>query len=719
MRPLVLFAAAYLLLAAATQTALAQAEDDSVRYNLDPVTVTGTRTSHSWIQMPLSLSVVGPVELSTPKGYGLNEVLGFVPGVLAQSRAGNQDVRLIIRGFGARGAGERSNSGTTRGIRILSDGIPETEPDGRTALDLIDISGAGSIDVLRSNTSSLYGNAAGGIVNITSNTGFDNPYASFRESFGSFGFHKEYISGGAFLGDGRLYYSLGNTTFDGWREHSRSSQALITTGVVTPVSASTDLGIHLSATSNVFRIPGALTSAQYELDPSMSDSIYVARDERRHNRLGRLGATVEHRLDESNSISAMAFVQPKYLVRSERNTYRNFTRYHVGANLVYKNVTELSEGAGNTFLAGVDEAYQDGAILFYTLSPQGDMALPVRDNKREGANNFGAFIQDEVSLGKSWIFLAGARYDDITYRAESYVNLNLHDVKSYTRVTPKAGITYRVSPMHSIYASLGGGLEVPAGNETDPSPTGGNDTVYAINPLLDAIKSTTAELGTKQVIGLGGEDGERPSAYLKYDVAGYWIKVTDDIVPYRNGRFYFTAGETERMGLEAGAELNFVMGLTLNGAVTVSNNEYKEYLVDSVHYNPALAGHYADYSGNKVVGIPDLFWSFGARYAPSGLGGLYVAGSVQSVGTYFVDDANLIEVPSYTLIGASLGIDRWAPGGGTFFLSASAGVNNAGDKTHIGSAWLNPDYTAGGEPIYIEPGLPRNFIGSLTIGSTF
>ena len=58
-------------------------------------------------------------------------------------------------------------------------------------------------------------------------------------------------------------------------------------------------------------------------------------------------------------------------------------------------------------------------------------------------------------------------------------------------------------------------------------------------------------------------------------------------------------------------------------------------------------------------------------------------------------------------------------GGGTIYLSASVGVNNAGDKTHIGSAWLNPDHTAAGEPIYIEPGLPRNFIGSLTIGSTF
>jgi iron complex outermembrane receptor protein len=716
MRQSVLFAAAFLLCAGLSQTAFAQAEDDSVRYMLDPVTITGMKMDHSWIQMPLSLTVVGTTELSTPKGYGLNEVLSFVPGVLAQSRYGNHDVRLVIRGFGARGAGERSNSGTTRGIRILSDGIPETEPDGRTSLDLIDISGAGSIEVLRSNASSLYGNAAGGIVNITSNSSFADPFASFRSSFGSFGFHKEYLSGGAFLGDGtgRMYYSLGNTTFDGWRAHSRSSQALLSTGVVTPVGESTDLGVHLSATSNVFRIPGALTQAQYDLDPSMSDSIYIARDERRNNRLGRLGVTLEHRLDESNVVSATAYAQPKYLSRSERNTYRDFTRYHVGGSAMYRNTAALGADGKNTFLAGIDEAYQDGAILFYTLV-NGGRALPLRDNKREGANNIGGFVQDEVMLGDSWIFLVGARYDNVAYNYESYVDLNLHDKKEFTRVTPKAGITYRISPMHSIYASLGGGLEVPAGNETDPAGTFGQDTVYAINPLLEPMKSTTVEVGTKQVVGLGG--GEKPAAYLTYDVAAYWLRVTDDIIPYRGGRFYFTAGSTERMGVEAGGELNFTMGLSANVSLTVSNNEYKQYLVDSVHYDPAKAGVYADYSGNKVVGVPDVFWSFGLRYAPGGLGGLYVGGIAQSTGEYFVDDANLITVPSSTVFGANVGIDHWTPGGGNFFLSASAGVNNVSDLKYIGSAWLNPDYV-NGQPVYIESGLPRNFVGSVSVGMT-
>lgn len=712
MRHLVLFAAVCLIVPFAPDAARAQTEDDSVRYVIDPVTITGSRVRHSWIQAPLSLTIIGTKELRKSKGYGLDEVLTFVPGVLAQSRFGNQDVRLIIRGFGARGAGERSNSGTTRGIRILNNGFPETEPDGRTSLDLVDISAAGGIEVMRSNASSLYGNAGGGVVNISSNTSFEEPYALYRQSIGSFGFHKEHLTGGAFLGTGRLYYALGNTTADGWRDHSRSSQALFNAGIVAPLGDRTQVGVHLSGTSNAFRIPGALTGEQYAADPSMSDSLYIKRDERRNNRLGRLGVSAEHRLDERHSFTATAFIQPKFLQRSERGTFREFTRYHVGGSAIYRNDAHISGGLRNMLLVGVDEAYQDGAILFYTLSTDGNKALPLRDNKREGSNNLGIFAQDELFIGETWVVLLGLRHDVVSYYAESNIDLDLTDRKSFSRLIPKAGVTWRISPTHSVFASLGGGLEVPAGNETDPAGTYGQDTVYAINPLLDAMKSTTAEVGTKQVVSFGGAV---PVAYLSYDVAAYWLRITDDIVPYRNGRFYFSAGRTERMGIEVGGELNFTMGLTANAAFTLSKNEYKDYAIDSVHYgNP---GAVADYSGNKVVGVPDIFYSVGLRYAPALLKGAFVSASLQSVGKYFADDANLISVPSYTLVNAAVGLDRWTPGGGRFFVSAMVGVNNLGDERYVGSAWLNPDIVDG-RAVYIEPGLPRNFAGNASVGIT-
>ena len=46
----------------------------------------------------------------------------------------------------------------------MVDGIPLTMPDGQTNLNNVDLGSAGSIHVLRGPASSLFGNAAGGVI---------------------------------------------------------------------------------------------------------------------------------------------------------------------------------------------------------------------------------------------------------------------------------------------------------------------------------------------------------------------------------------------------------------------------------------------------------------------------------------------------------------------------------------------------------------------------
>ena len=97
--------------------------------------------------------------------------------------------------------------------------------------------------------------------------------------------------------------------------------------------------------------------------------------------------------------------------------------------------------------------------------------------------------------------MIGGRYDNITYFSEDFLQPQFGlQTKSYEKFTPKIALSYRFTPTHSIYANVSGGIEVPAGNETDPSGTFGQDTVYLLNPLLDAIQSTTFEVGTKQIL---------------------------------------------------------------------------------------------------------------------------------------------------------------------------------------------------------------------------
>ncbi|MBI5540478.1 MAG: TonB-dependent receptor plug domain-containing protein, partial [Bacteroidia bacterium] len=288
-------------------------QTDTLIYEMKQISVTATRYAENLLEIPYAVSILQSQLLKNLRGYGLDEALSTIPGVLAQSRSGNQDVRLVVRGFGARGAGDRSNSGTSRGIRVMVDGIPETEPDGRTSFDQIDLSIADNIEVIRSNASAIWGNAAGGVVNLsTVPTGTDEGIY-LRSLVGSFGFNQFQVKANTHFQNGKLFTSLSNSNLDGWRNHSSSFRTLFNLGLVSNLDEGTKLGIFLSGVSNMFHIPGPLTKKQFDADPTQSNPTYLQRDERRFNRLGKMGVTLNHEFDNSNSISGMVFVNPKYL----------------------------------------------------------------------------------------------------------------------------------------------------------------------------------------------------------------------------------------------------------------------------------------------------------------------------------------------------------------------------------------------------------------------
>jgi outer membrane receptor protein involved in Fe transport len=447
--------------------------------------------------------------------------------------------------------------------------------------------------------------------------------------------------------------------------------------------------------------------AQYNTDETLANATYLQRRERRWNRSGRLGVEVTHGLSETSSLSSMVYVNPKYLQRSERGTYRDFTRYHIGGNAVFQSAHSLGNVRGH-LTAGADEAYQDGAILFYGLTTDGERATDLRDNKREGANNIGAFAEERLSFGDRFDLTLGARWDNITYYADSYINPVLNAEKSFKRLTPKLGAVYHFSGDHTVYANFGGGVEAPAGNETDPASTFGQDLVTALNPLLEPIRSTTVEAGTKHILNF--ESGALRS--LSYDLALYRTGVRNEIVPYRGGRFYFTAAKAERRGAEIGLTAQTVAGFGLTTAWTFSDNRYREYVVDSVHYQ--RPGHTADYSDNKVVGVPDRFFTVAAEYEPTFLSAVGFEVELQNVGDFFADDANTVTVPGYSLLHATASLRRPVQLGGGIGVRGFVRVENIADEKYIGSAFLNPD-VVDGVPVAFEPGLPRHVVVSLSL----
>ncbi len=682
---------------------------------LPPIIVTATRQATSLFAVPLAVTQVKKDDLFGTTGYGLDESLALVPGVVAQSRYGNQDVRIAIRGYGARGAGDRSNAGTTRGIRVLLDGFPETEPDGRTSFDGIDLAAAQSLEVVRSNASAVWGNAAGGVVSISTLPSAGDPRVTLEPMAGSFGLRRYTGRGGLPLGGGggMLGVSFVRSDADGWRAHSASQRSLLNISMLAPVAERTHVGVYAVGSHNTFRIPGPLTAAQVAADPRQANATYRARDERRKNRIARLGLTLDHQASDRVGMGALLYVNPKSLQRSERGTFRDFTRYHVGGNGTIRLATPLGKHVRGTLLAGADYALQDGAILFYSLSPQGTRGDTLRDNKGEGARNTGVFVTEELSLGsRDRLSVAiGARYDNITYDYRDHITPALNARRSFGGVTPKVGITYRLTPQHSVYASVGGGIEVPAGNETDPASTFGQDTITALNPLLSPIRSTTYEIGTKRAWTLGESSFMRD---VSYDVALYHTAVRDEIVPYRGGRFYFTAGRVRRRGAELGARIAARAGVALEAALTWTDHRYTRYVVDSVHYG--RPGSVADYSGNRVVGVPAFTGVLSLDLTPAAIKPLRLRFGVERMSAFFADDANQVTVPAFHTANLTIGTDRPVALGSGVGVNAFVTVHNLFDRAYIASSFLNPDVVAG-EPVAFEPGLPRNVVVGVSLVS--
>jgi iron complex outermembrane receptor protein len=531
-------------------------------------------------------------------------------------------------------------------------------------------------------------------VDITTFSGSTRPTLAAGVLVGSFGLRTAMARVGLPAGGGSFSASLTGSTFDGWRDHSGQSKGQLTLSLRTPVGEKSRLALLLAATSNLMKFPGPLTREQMDIDPSQADSTYRVRDERRFNRIGRFAARWEQDMAEGHTIMVQGFVEPKVLQRSERNRFRDFNRYHLGAGGTYRLSAGLADDVRSVTLAGVDAAYQDGTILFYTLAG-GNRGTSLVANKEEGASTLGAFLQEEVQCGERLTLTAGGRLDRLTYASDDFITPGLAATKTFTALTPAFGISYRWSPVHSVYASFGGGVEAPAFNEIDPPPP--FDERTSLNPFLEPMTSRTVEVGARGVAArLIG------SLLVHYDVAAYAITVKNEIVPYDGGAYFLSAGKSRRVGLEISALLESPAGFSGGCAVTISRNRYLEY-----------RNELGDFGENSVAGLPGFYASAMVRYRHER--GLYAEVGVRTVGSYYADDAN---TPGGR-VGSSAVFD--ATVGGSFALSSAIWdayltVENCADTRYTASAFINgvaaPNRAT---PRYFEPGLPRNLLAGLRL----
>ena len=169
-----------------------------------------------------------------------------------------------MRGFGARSTFE------VRGIRLYTDGIPATMPDGQGQTSNIDLSSLDHLEVLTGPFSSLYGNSSGGAILATTKEGQGKD--SIEMSYAGGSHHKNraglILQGGADK-QNEPSYIISSSYFDtdGFRDHSGANKTLNNA----KLTWNLDDGSKINWVTNYVNIdaadPGGLTRAEWENNP--------------------------------------------------------------------------------------------------------------------------------------------------------------------------------------------------------------------------------------------------------------------------------------------------------------------------------------------------------------------------------------------------------------------------------------------------------------------
>ncbi len=675
-----------LLAATALMPALVSAQDDPATSadDLEEIVVQATRMSRPLDSVPAAVSVVSQAEIQLGRQQlGLDEALNRVPGVFMQNRYNfAQDLRVSIRGFGARSAFG------IRGVKILVDGIPETLPDGQGQVDSIDLGAARQIEVLRGPSSSYYGNASGGVISVMSERGTETPFANLRVTAGEYGAQKFQAKTGGQTDRVNYFVSLADSEFDGYREHSETENTQLSGRLEFDLG---DRGTLLTVANYtdqpVSNDPGGINLAQAQADPRSARDRNLSFNGGEALEQTRIGFVYSLPTGEGSELQ----VRNYYVSRDFNNRLPFFgggsvdlQRFFAGGGISYTHQGILG-GRPNRVVVGLDHDDQDDHRRRFNNDMGVLGALTLDQDER--VTSTGLFVQDELSIADNVQLSFGVRFDQVEFDVGDRFPSNGNDsgVRELDDVSPMVGLLANLSPEVTVYGTYSTSFETPTTTEfANPSGAGG------FNPLLEPQAATNLE------IGLRGGAGTR----TRYELAFFDIDVEDELIPYEipgsPGRdFFANAGRSNRTGLEAALSSRPTDRIGITLSYTYADFTFAEFLDDNGN----------DYSGNRIPGTVEqlVFAELSYRHPAGWFGAL----DALHVGDQFANNANTVADDAYTLANLRLGFDA-NRGGATF--SPFVGVNNLFDQSYNSNIRLN----AFGRRYY-EPGPGRNVYAGVAV----
>ncbi|MEL6389618.1 MAG: TonB-dependent receptor [Bacteroidota bacterium] len=649
--------------------------------NLDTIVVTATRIEVDALSTARSVTTsdIG-VQLPHLTLTSIQEQLGQIPGLFTQNETNYaQDLRVSIRGFGARSAFG------VRGVKLVVDGIPETTPDGQGQVDNLMLSEVSEIQVLRGASSSLYGNASGGVIQMSSGEILARPTLDAAIRIGAWG-HRHYSLGGTLVGDiHKLRVSGSHQAWAGYRDHSAMSQTNLHARYKWDISSRTKLSWQGNyVDSPMAQDPGGVALTQVAEDPSSARDRNLLFDAGEAIQHWKTGVRVTHELAGKWTSTTYGFLSGRKFdgrLPFENSGAIDLDRIYggLGTQITHKSVFEKS---ANQFSAGVDYADQsDDRERYDNLEgDRGDLRL----DQNESFTNLAIFVLDHWSY-QDWRIQAGVRWDwnRIAVTDQLLSNGESSGSEVLTSLNPSIGISYLLGETASVFASASTSFETPTLSEISADPRGNG-----FNQDLSPQRAFTIETGLRQQV----------RDRYTWSLSLYQTTTSDEIVSFElpdfPGRSFFrNAGMTSRLGAELSGMLKISPYFSVSGSWTQASFTYKDYIVGEL-----------DLSDNRMPVLPQQFGDVSLIYDDAHW---YGRADWGYKGSFFADDQNETTVESWSLLNVQLGY-RWLLSG--WEVIPSLRINNLLDAFYFDNIRPNAFGSR-----YYEAGLPRWFQMSVTM----
>jgi len=641
---------------------------------LSEVILNSLKNSTNYKLAPLSVTKINfETQQQLKQQISFNEYINNVPSLFALN-ANNfaQDLRVSIRGFGSRAAFG------IRGIKLVVDGIPETTPDGQGQIDNLPLSLIKNIEILRGPSSSIYGNASGGVIYISTLDSLLGGSPQFRSTIGSYGMKLFSIDVQV---KGKKTSALFHQNFlntEGFRDHSKLRQRIFNLKVRHKFSTNTKLDWQFNYTNSpLAQDPGSLDIESINQDRTFSrkrNKDYNAGEKINHLKTGfNLKTSLRNKMGFDN-----------YIFYSHRDFYgklpfknggivdlkRNY--YGFGSSLDLKkeiNKFRYKIKLGIEYLSQEDQRDRYENLM-------GDKGI-ITFSQLESFKNFGTYILSNLEY-KNLFAQTGLRYDNQNIGTDSIGN----EIK-YNSINPSFGISYLIGKKNRVFINFSTSFESPSLSELSSNPLGKE----GFNKKLNPSKAKNHEIGwkffgTKTIV----------------ETTLFYIKSSNELLPYEleefPGRsFYRNSGSSNRMGIEISYKRSW-KNFTLIRSIS-----YAKYVFD----NYIKKGN--DLSGNDIPGIPSKMTNVELNY--NNKKGWQFQFNYNNVGKFYAEDENKIKIDTYTICNIQSSKTFYKNWGE---ISISGGIKNVFNKDYYDNIRIN---AFGGRYYEAAPG--RNFFTSLTI----